>query len=146
MAGPTLGIQAVCTLTVGASGGSDSQSVLPVRSNAPFKNLSLSIVPCGDPSPYQVSVYHDGEIVEQHSFPDANGRVVCHMSFPNVIFPANTGTDTIPAYYNTSRHYFPGIPVRVTIDNYDSRPKSFYVYACFEAFEPCAFQKLSPEV
>lgn len=145
MPGPTLGIQAVCTLTLGPTGQADSQSCLPVKSNSPFKNLSISVVPIGDPAPYRVTVYHDGEVVETHSFPDAADRTVCHMSFPNVIFPANVGTNTIPQFFTPDKKNYPGIPIRVTVENYHSSNRSFFVYACFEAFEPCSFQKWTPE-
>jgi hypothetical protein len=103
MACTTVGVQMVGTITVGPSGSvDDTGTIIPARSCAPFKNLSISIVPLDKSSSYFVYVYHDSELIESHDFRTA-ACVVCHMSYPNIIFPANVGTNTIPQFYADHR-------------------------------------------
>ena len=125
--------QGAGTVTVGASGGADAIGYIqPARSNEAFRDLTITIVPLEDPSPYTVEVYHDGELVETHTFPDASDRVVCHLSFPNKIFPANEGTRTISKYFQSDRKNFYGVPIRIMLQNLMGSPASFLVYATAE--------------
>jgi hypothetical protein len=146
MPGYPSGVQVVGTITLGASGQADSiGSIFPVRSNAPFKNLSITIRPAEDPSPYKVEIFHDGELVETHDYPAPAGRTIAEISTNfDYIFPANTGTDAIPQYQATG--YDPqGIPIRVQITNYDTVGRVFEVYACYQILEGCQFSFISQE-
>jgi hypothetical protein len=141
----TVGVQMVGTITVGASGGVDSTgTIVPARSCAPFKNLSISIVPLDKASSYFVYVYHDGELVESHDLTTA-ANTVCHMAYPNIMFPANVGTNTIPQFYADHRKDYYGIPIRVVITNYKASPATFYVYSNFEEFDHCRFASITQE-
>jgi len=128
MTGYLNGVQAVGTVTVGASGTAD---IFPAQSNAPFTDLAISIIPIETISPYTVTVYHDGEVVESHSYPDADDKVVCHMAYPNLIFPANIGTDAIPAFFVANKLHVPGVPILVTIASSSATPLVFLVYATY---------------
>jgi len=143
MPGYPSGVQLVGTVTLGASGGGDSTgSIFAVKSNAPFKNLSLTVRPVGDPSPYKVEVYFDSELQEEHDYPAPAGRTVTNMSYPDFIFPANTGTDAIPEFVRSG--YAPaGIPIEVVIINYATATRVFEVYACFQILEGCQFGALT---
>ena len=139
MHGLPIGMQAVGTVTVGASGGNDSVSIAPVRSNTPFRDLGISIIPIESVAPYTVEVYHDGELEEQHTYPDASDRVVCHMAFPNLIFPANIGSDAVPVFYNNNRFSAPGVPIRVVIENRSAAARTFMVYCTYAAYDAPQF-------
>jgi hypothetical protein len=126
-------IQGAGTVTLGASGGADTIGYIqPARSNEAFRDLTITIVPLEDPSPYKVEVYHDGELVETHTFSEATDRVVCHLSFPNKIFPANIGTNAISKYFQSDRKNFYGVPIRIMIENLMGSRASFIVYATAE--------------
>lgn len=132
---PTVGVQCVGTVTVGASGYGDIQ---PARSNSPFKNLTIIIKPIQAPVTscrYKVDVYHFGELAESHTYGDANDAVVAHMMYPDLMFPANIGTNAIPVYYDPSRADFGGIPILVRITNREATQRVFEVYAVFEQFD-----------
>jgi len=78
-------VQSAGTLTVSASGTGE---MIPARSNSPFRHLSVTVLPEDDSSEYSVVLYQDGEILDSHSYASTTDRVVAHMSFPNLIFPA----------------------------------------------------------
>jgi len=142
----TKGVQLVSTVTVGASGGSDSVLVDLVQSNTPFRNLSLTIIPVEDPSPYTVDVYHDGELEESHSFTATADRVVCHMYFKGFMFPANTGTNAIPRFIDPDKLDFPGLGIMIQITNLSGNVRVFKAYAVFEQFgDNAAFAVVSQE-
>jgi hypothetical protein len=141
-----VGVQQVGTLTVGASGTADQTgTIIPARSNAPFKHLSISIVPMESKSAYYAYVYHDGELVESHDFTSGTTRRICHLAYPNIIFPANIGTNAIPKYFADSQVDFYGVPIRVAITNHMDARATFLVYSCFEEFEPPRFSVLHQE-
>lgn len=140
------GVQATGTITVGASGGATGiAEIYPVRSNAPFTNLGISIIPVEDSSPYTVSVYHDGELIEEHNFPNATDEVVCHMVYPNLIFPANIGTEAIPKFIIANKFNAPGIPIRVVIENGATAARTFYVYATYMECVGPRFEHINQE-
>lgn len=122
------GVQAVGTVTIAASGTGE---IFPAKSNAPFTNLSISIIPVETISPYTVTAYQDGEEVETHSYPDESDRMVCHMAYPNLIFPANVGTEAIPRFNVPNKINFPGVPISVVITHSSSTPLVFLVYATY---------------
>jgi len=130
----TKGVQLVSTVTVGASGGSNTALVNLVRSNTPFRNLSLTVIPLEDPSPYSVDVYHDGELEEGHSFTATTDRVVCHMYFKGFMFPANTGTNAIPKFVYPDKKDFAGVGMLMRITNLSGNTRVFQVYSVFEQF------------
>jgi len=143
MAGHTSAVQLVGTVTVGASG---TTSIYPAKSNSPFRNLSIVIVPMEQDSPYDVAVYHNGEIEESHSYPDAASRVICEMSFTSFLFPANVGTNAIPKFFDSNRSNYPGLGIRVALVNRAAVQRSYYVYAIFEEFgDHCRFGKITQE-
>ena len=142
MAGFQRAVQLVGTLTASASG---TATFVPAKSNSPFKNLSICVVPQEDPSPYQVDVYHDGEILESQNFSSVTDRVVAHLSYPEMIFPANIGTNAIPKFYDANRKDYYGVPVRVTITNNSSSTKTYFVYALFEEMDNCSFGEITQE-
>lgn len=139
----TVAVQVVSTITVAASGDPGSTATFyPARSNAPFTMLGVSIVPI-DAAAYKVEMFHDGELEETHTFPTATNKYVCHMVFPNIIFPANVGTNAIPKYFGNSRKDFPGIPIAVKVYNYTSTRETFLVYCTFEEYDHCRFAELT---
>lgn len=139
----TKGIQLVSTVTVGASGGANTAWTGLVKSNTPFRNLSLTVVPLEDPSPYKVEVLHDGELEEDHTF-SSSDRIICHMSFKDFMFPANTGTNAIPKYVTPDGKDYPGLGMRVRITNLSGSTRVFKVYAVFEQFgDNAAFGEIS---
>jgi len=122
------GVQAVGTVTVTASGTAE---IFPAKSNAPFTDLAISIIPIETVSPYMVTVYHDGEVLETHNYPDVADKVVCHMAYPRFIFPANVGTNTIPKFIVPNKLNIPGVPISVVITNLSSTPLVFLVYSTY---------------
>lgn len=141
----TVAVQVACTFTVNASGDPNLGSTAtfyPAISNAPFTNLGISIVP-NNAASYKVEVFHDGELEETHTFPTNTNKYVCHMSFPNIIFPANIGTNAIPKYFGNSRRDFPGIPIAVKITNYSTSRETFLAYCTFVEYDHCRFAELS---
>jgi hypothetical protein len=140
-----VGVQMTGTITVGASGGAENiGTIIPAKSCAPFRNLCISVVPLDSISSYYVYVYHDGELVESHDF-TATTNTVCHMSYPNLIFPANIGTNAIPEFFADNKKDYFGIPIRLRIVNHRAAPAVFYVYSCFEEFDAPRFYSLSQE-
>jgi len=140
----TVAVQVACTLTVGASGDKSlgsTATLYPAMSTEPFTNLGISIVPLSAAS-YKVEVFHDGELEETHTFPTNTNKYVCHMAFPNIIFPANIGTNAIPKYFGNSRKDFPGIPIAVKITNYSSTRETFFTYCTFVEYDHCRFAEL----
>lgn len=136
-------VQMVGTVTVAATG---TVSIIPAQSNAPFKDLTVTVRPLSSDVQYQVSLYHDGELAEQHNYPDANDRVIAHMLFPNMFFPANVGANSIPKFFDPSRQDFRGIPVLVQILNRTSVQQVFEVYSIFAEFgNACRFGVIEQE-
>lgn len=129
------------TITVAASG---TELIYPVKSNEPFKNLSLTVKPVELSARYTVTVLFDGEVAEQHSFPTGS-KMICHMNFPLQIFPPNVGTDVIPAFFNASQMDPQGISIAIQIRNQESTQQVFLVYACFEEFDTCRFKHIVQE-
>lgn len=141
MAISLVGVQNVSTLTLGATGGADAVgSVYAVRASAPFKNLSISVRPFDDPSPFKVDVYFDGELEESHDY--TSDRYICMMNFRSHMFPANYSTNTIPKLIGT---HAPGIQISVRISNYLSTTKTFEVYAIYEMYEAPQYAVLPQE-
>jgi hypothetical protein len=141
MSGYPIGVQAVGTITVGASG---IESINPAQSNAPFTNLSIAIVPVEDLSPYKVSIYQDGELLEEHNYPSVVERTIARMTYPNVIFPANTGTNVIPKFDST-KFNAPGIPLSVSIENLGMIQRTFLVYATYMEFDEPRFRQITQD-
>jgi hypothetical protein len=137
---PNVGQQFVGTVTVTASGYG---TIEPVKSNVPFTNLTIIIKPLDIDSQYKVDVYHFGQLAETHNYPAANDSVIAYMMFPSLIFPANVGTHSIPAFFDPSRQDFGGVPVVVQITNHEASTRVFEVYAIMEQFEGCRFGKIT---
>lgn len=135
----TVAVQIASTITITASGDS---TFYPARSNAPFTQLAISILPI-EACSYKVEVYHDAELEETHTFPTAGNKYVCHMAFPNIIFPANIGTNAIPKYFGNSNKNYPGIPIAVRITSYAAVRTAFLVYCTFEEYDHCRFAELT---
>jgi hypothetical protein len=134
-----VGVQMVSTVTVEASG---TVSVYPAASNQVFSKLAISVIPQDATVEYKIDVYHDGELEETHTYPDASDRVIAHMLFPNLIFPANVGTHSIPKYFGDSEKQFAGIPISLVITNNSSTRKTFLVYSTFEEYDGCRFAQM----
>lgn len=139
MIGPYVGVQGVSTLTLEASG---STFVSPAKSNAPFKNLSFTIIPQESIVTYEVDVYNDGELLESHAYDSAADRVVCHMSYPNKIFPANVGTNAIPKFFDPDREDPDGVSIRIKITNTTGARRTFEVYSTYEEYSAPRFINL----
>lgn len=137
----TVGLQAVGTITTGASG---TENVSPVRSNGPFKNLNIVVKPISSLNVrYEIDVYMYGELYESHSYPDVNGKVVAFLDYP-IMFPANAGTDAIPKYFDPVRQDYIGVPISISITNLEATEQVFEVYALYESFEDnCRFVKVT---
>ena len=140
MTGPYVGVQGVATVSVTASGG---VTLNPARSNSPFKNLSFTIVPEDASAPYEVDVYNAGELVEHHAFSSVTDTIVCHMSYPNKIFPANIGTNVIPKFQDPSKSNPVGVSITVVITNLHSGPRTFVLYSTYEEYDSPRFIKLN---
>ena len=139
MPGPYVGVQGVSTVSLSASG---IETIVPARSNAPFKNLSFTIVPEAGVTPYSVSVYNAGQLVEQHTFGDTADNVICHLSYPDKIFPANVGTDAIPRFFDAGLSNPIGVSITVTITNLHSSKRTFVLYSLYEEYDAPRFIKL----
>lgn len=142
---PTVGAQLVGTVTCTASGFGDIQ---PALSNEPFKNLNIIVKPMNSSKyscRYRVDVYHFGELAETHTYNTLGDSVIAHMMFPTLMFPANVGTNAIPAHYDPNRADFGGIPILVRITNLEGETRVFEVYGVFEQFDSCRFGKISQE-
>jgi len=133
-------VQSAGTLTVSASGTGE---MIPARSNSPFRHLSVTVLPEDDSSEYSVVLYQDGEILDSHSYASTTDRVVAHMSFPNLIFPANVGTNAIPAFYNASKSNPTGLPLNLIITNLADTDRTFLVYSAFAQWDAPVFYKLT---
>jgi len=70
-----------------------------------FKDLSLTVRPVQDSSPYTVTVYFDDQQEETHTYAVPGSRIVAQMTYPDYIFPANVGTNGPPRYNKLSSHY-----------------------------------------
>ena len=139
------GVQAVGTITLGASGEANAiASIYPIRSSVPFVDLTISIVPVEDNVTYTASVYHLGELLETHTYP-TNDLTLCYMSYPNMIFPANIGTNAIPRFYDPDRLNAEGISIRVELTNLGSEQRSFLVYATYIVLEGARFDKITQD-
>ena len=142
---PTVGAQFVGTVTATASGVGFIQ---PALSNSPFKNLNIIVKPMQADKlgcRYKVDVYHFGELAETHTFNTVGDAVVCHMHLPNLIFPANVGTNVVPAHFDPNRNDFGGLPVLVRITNLESTIRVYEVYGVFEQFDSFRFGKITQE-
>lgn len=140
MIGPYVGVQGVATITVGASG---SEFVSPAKSNAPFKNLSFTIIPSESIVTYDIDVYNNGELLESHEFDSSADRVVCHLSYPNKIFPANVGTNAIPKFFDPNREDPEGVSIRIKITNTTGAQRTFLVYSTYEEYSAPRFVNLN---
>ena len=134
--------QMVGTVTCGVSG---IGSIIPARSNTPFKDLSISVKPIEDNTRYTATVFLFGEVEETHTYNVATDRVIAHFMFPNTYFPANIGTDVIPIFFNPDRRDFGGLPVLVQIQSREADRRTFEVYAMFENYSNCNFGVLTQE-
>lgn len=138
----TVGVQLVGTVTVAASG---TASIIVARSNVPFKNLTVSTRPVQSDTQYQYDVFLNGELAESHNFPDNNDRVIAHSMWPNMVWPANVGTPSIPQYFDTAREDRIGFPVLVRITNNEADQRVFEIYSCYEEFDAPRFGTLTQE-
>lgn len=137
-------VQAVTTITVGASGSAEQQVAVPlVQSNCPFSDLTITVRPLEDSAPYRVDSYQDGEVVETHNYPDTTNKVVAHLSYPGVIFPANLGTNSIPKYYGANKSAPAGLSIYIAITNMSSETRSFEVYATYLTYQTAQYRKVT---
>ena len=130
----TVGRFMATTCTIPAGGA----AVINVSglSGEPFKNLCLTVKPTGKTCNYQVDVYWDSEVEESHIYPDPSDQsTICHMNFPNMIFPPNCGTNVIPNFVENGKFEIDHIGLGFTITNLSSTPQAFFVYVCFEEFD-----------
>ena len=132
------------TLTLGASGGSTNVgTVTPIRSSAPFKNLTLIVVPIDSvTAQYDVDVLFDNEVVESHSYPDAADKVLSFMSFGDVIFPPNINGANVPAFYQNGRGILGAISITLALTNRGSSAQAFRIYSTSEDFDSCRMAPL----
>lgn len=143
----TVAVQSYSTITAEASGSGNETVVVPIiKSNVPFTDVTIVVRPLESPSPYSVSVYMDGEIVETHTFPSVTGKMVAHLSYPDSNFPANIGTNAIPKYHGADKSAPAGLSFYVSVSNMDSAQRVFEVYAVYQAFELCRFAKVTDTV
>jgi hypothetical protein len=139
-----IAVQAFSTITVGASGSADQQvSTAIISSNCPFSDVTLTVRPLENSAPYRVDVYQDGEVVETHSYPDASNRVVAHLTYPGVIFPANLGTSSIPKYFGAARSSPSGLSFFIEITNLSSEQRTFEVYATYLTYQTAQYRKVT---
>jgi len=129
----TIGVQLVGTLTVTASG---TASMDVAKSNCPFKNLTISVRPIDTDTQYRYEVFLNGELAESHNYPDANNRVIAYSMWPNLVFPANIGSESIPKYFANNRGERIGFPAMVRLTNHEAETRVFEVYSCYEEFDP----------
>jgi len=113
-----------------ASGYVDTAVLL---SDEVFDNPSIEVVPIRvvgvSDYRYTVEVFIDGEIVEQHIYPDAGELNITHMAYPGKLFPPNTGV-SVKAQM---KGWDPGLGrfvVRIT--NQESTTRSFKVCTTHE--------------
>lgn len=133
----TVGVFLASTVSATSSG---SVSIDHGFSNEPFKNLSLTVKPVEANTHYTVSIYFDGELEESHSYP-TGGKTVCHMNFPNMVFPPNVGTNAIPVFFENGKVNPLGVGISFVIESHEADLRSFMVFACFEEFDNCRFGK-----
>lgn len=132
-------VQEVSTVTVGPTGGSeDVQSFSACQSNQPFMNLSISVVPLEENSPYKVEILHGDEVFESHDYTSPTSRTVALFSYSHFIFPANLSLDTTAKFSDTKKNPA-GVEVGIRISNYAHTQKVYSVYACYEVFEAPRF-------
>ena len=105
-----------------------------------FKDLCITVRPVEASSPYTVTVYHDGEEAETHTYADPADRIIAEMNYPDYVFPANVGTGS-PPRYNAFGYVPTGLPITVTISNLAGANKTFEVYATFTVYEVSKFAK-----
>jgi hypothetical protein len=113
-----------------------SRSTLIARSNRPFTDLSITVRPMEQDTPYAVKVYFGGEIIDDHDFGDVTEEIVCQMTYSNYTFPANTGINTIPNIGSVNAE---GLSVLVEITNPNDTGRSFEIYACYKACDTASF-------
>jgi hypothetical protein len=82
---------------------------------------------------YTVTVYHDGEVYETHTYNVVGTRTVAEMQVENFIYPLNLGVESQRAFIQASRVYS-GIPILVEIENLDTTTSSYEIYACYEMY------------
>jgi hypothetical protein len=142
---PSIGPSAcelVGTVSISASGGIDE--IYPVKSNCAFSDVTLIVLPLQDDTLYKVEVYVCGELTESHTYSSALDKPIVNMKFP-MMFPANTGTNTIPKFYNPYRQDFTGEIIMVRITNNSATTKRFQVYAVFLEWDPTRFKVVNFE-
>lgn len=133
-------VQMTGTVTISASGTGE---IVPAKSNSPFQDLSVTVLPEDDSSEYSVVLYQDGEVLDSHTYTSTSDRVVAHMTFPGMIFPANIGTNAIPAFYNADKSNYLGLPLTLVITNLADTQRSFFVYSAFAQWDAPVFAKLT---
>jgi len=138
----TIGVELVGTITVEASG---TASIVVAKSNVPFKNLTVSTRPVQADTKYQYDIFLNGELAESHNYPDENDRVVAHSMWPNMVWPANIGTPSIPKFFDPNREEHIGFPVVVRLTNAEADPRVFEIYSCYEEFDAPRFGVLTQE-
>ena len=141
MHGSVSGVYQVGTITVGAS---SVETITPCQSNVPFRELNLVAKPIepDDNVAYTVTVLFDGEIMEQHSYPDADDRVICIMSYPDKIFPPNISTNTIPAFVREGAAPNP-LVITIQIENLEGARRTYEVYSTFEEYDNFRFKRFN---
>ena len=140
MSNHPVGVQATGTMTVGASGTAE---MIPAQSNSPFTDLSISVIPMEAASPYTVTLYQDGEILETHTYASVTDNVVAHMAFPRLIWPANVGTNTVSKFFNAGKFAPEGMPITLEITNLSGTSKVFGIYSAYAEFDAPRFLVLT---
>lgn len=138
MSGSVSGVFLASTVTLTASG---THLLSKGFSNGPFKNLSLTVKPVEANTHYTVTVYFDGEVEETHTYP-TDTSTICHMNFPNMVFPPNAGVNAIPVFFENGRFNPEGVGIAIAIQSLEPDRRSFLIYACFEDFDNCRFGKI----
>lgn len=135
-----ISIEATQTCSVVTLTASSSGTVQPALANAPFKNLTIMVVPVADAIAHQVDVLYSNDVVQTNNYAAPSTREVTVHTSVDTVFPANVGTDAAPR-----GPMLPGIPITVRITNNDAATQSFEVYACFEQISGCQFRRVEQE-
>lgn len=138
MSAATSAVVLAGTVTLGASGSADdSATLLPVRTSAPFKKLTIIVQPIGTlDAEYTAEILFDGEQQSINTFPDPNDRVIALFHYSDIIFPPQISGNTIPAFVQGKtqlRH----MPISLVLTNISTHTTTFSVVTTFEEFDSC---------
>lgn len=132
MSGNKVGVEVTSTITVSASG---TELCYPIESNSAILNPCIQVHPEENNTPYTVNLFIGGRLSETHTYTAAQDAI-CDMTYPDSIFPANVGTETIPKFFQDSDKDYPGFTFVLQITNNSNTTRTFKVYGMFEEYDP----------